>query len=57
MSKARKVVMYLTAVLGGSALIGCGGWGGFYEGLLHKGFVDNWWMDVVTDWLNEDLFG
>lgn len=35
---------------------GCGGFGDFGGGLLARGFVDNWWIDVVTDWLAEDLF-
>jgi hypothetical protein len=30
---------------------------GFGEGWFAKGFVNNWWVDVITDWLNEDLFG
>lgn len=33
---------------------GCG-MGGFGEGLLTKGFVNNWYADVIIDWLMEDL--
>jgi hypothetical protein len=50
-----KVLGYLAALLGGSiALSGCG-MSGFVDGLLRNGFVDNRYIDVVMDWLWEDL--
>jgi hypothetical protein len=33
----------------------CCGWGGWAEGFLKKGFIDNRYVDIVTDWLWEDL--
>ena len=55
MSKGRRILLALAALLGGGALSqGC--LGGFQAGLLAKGFTDNWLLDVLTDWLNEDLF-
>ena len=59
MSKGRRILLSLTALLGGLTLGGCLGGlglGDFQEGLFAKGFVDNWMLDVLTDWLNEDLF-
>ena len=56
--------MRKSRVLGGLAalmsgvLLGSGGcFGGFWEGIFAKGFVDNRWLDIFTDWLNEDIFG
>ena len=60
MSKGHRILLSLTALLGGLTLGGCLGGlglGDFQAGLFAKGFTDNWLLDVVTDWLNEDLFG
>lgn len=57
MLKRSKIVAFLAAAVTGSLLGGGCGFGGFGSGLLGGGFVDNVWLDVVTDWLNEDLFG
>jgi hypothetical protein len=54
MSNGRKLLLSVVALVSGAVLNGC--WGGFTEGLFAKGFTDNWVLDVVTDWLNEDLF-
>jgi hypothetical protein len=56
MSNGRKLLLAVFALLGGATLNGCLSWGGFTEGLFAKGFTDNWYLDVLTDWLNEDLF-
>ena len=54
MSNGRKLLLAVVALLGGGTLNGC--WGEFTSGLFAKGFTDNWYLDVLTDWLNEDLF-
>ena len=51
-----KVVAYAAAFLTGSVVWqGC--LNGFGAGLFSRGFVNNWWIDAFTDYLNEDLFG
>lgn len=59
MLKRSKILALVATAVTGIVYDGCG-WGlggGFAEGFLAKGFVDKWWIDVITDWLNEDLFG
>ena len=56
MLKRSKVLVFLATAVSGTLLgSGCG-FGGFGQGLFAKGFVDSWWLDILTDWLNEDLF-
>ncbi len=56
MIKKSKVVAYAAAFLTGSVVWqGC--LNGFGAGLFSRGFVDNWWIDAFTDYLQEDLFG
>ncbi len=59
MLKRSKIVAFIATAISGSLLGGgCGGGlGGFGEGLFRRGLVDNFFIDIVTDWLNEDLFG
>jgi len=58
MSNGRKLLLSVVALLGGATFNGClGDWGGFTQGLFARGFTNNWYLDVLTDWLNEDLFG
>jgi hypothetical protein len=63
MSKKTKIIGLVSSVMGGSWLFGCGcaipslGFGDFCEGLFTKGIVDNWCIDMITDWLAEDIFG
>jgi len=56
MLKRSKIVALLAMAVGSLHISGCG-LGGFADGFFAKGFVDNWWADIITDWLNEDLFG
>lgn len=56
MLKRSKIVALIATAMGSVFQLG-GCLDGFGEGLLAKGFVDKWWIDVITDWLNEDLFG
>ncbi len=59
MSKTTKILGAIAATLGGSTVFGgCGGLGleGFWEGLFTQGISDNWLIDMVLDWLREDLF-
>jgi hypothetical protein len=56
MLKSSKIVA-LIATAAGTVLAGGCGLNGFAEGFFAKGFIDKWWVDVITDWLNEDLFG
>jgi hypothetical protein len=54
MKKAR-LLAGLAALFAGSMLAsGC--LNDFWSGLFHRGFINNKWADLVTDWLNEDLF-
>jgi len=46
----------LAALLSGSLLQG-GCFSGFWRGMFAEGFTDNRWLDIFTDWLNEDIFG
>lgn len=54
--KKSKLLAGIAAILSGS-MLGGGCTDGFVEGLFRRGFIDNKFWDVVTDWLNEDLFG
>lgn len=54
--KKSKLLAGLAAVLTG-VMLGSGCTSGFTTGLFRRGFIDNKFWDVVTDWLNEDLFG
>ncbi|MBN1347156.1 MAG: hypothetical protein JXQ73_30975 [Phycisphaerae bacterium] len=62
MSKATKLAALVASVLGGSWLFACGcpcgglDLSGFCRGVFTKGIVDNWCIDMVTDWLREDIF-
>jgi hypothetical protein len=53
----RSKFLVLTALVAGGASLWQGCLGGFERGLFRAGWVDNWWLDVFTDWINEDLFG
>lgn len=55
--KKSKIMLGLSAILSGIVLGGGGCFSGFTTGLFRRGFVDNKTWDVITDWLNEDLFG
>ena len=55
MLKGYKIAALIAAAAGTLYAAGCG-LGGFPQGLLAKGFIDNWYIDAVTDWLMEDLF-
>ena len=55
MLKRSKISTFLAMAVSGCLLGGGCGLSGFGNGLLAQGFVDNWWIDVVTDWLAEDL--
>lgn len=57
MLKRSKIVAFLAAAVTGTLLGGGCGFGGFGSGLLSRGLTDNVWIHMVTDWLNEDLFG
>jgi TM2 domain-containing membrane protein YozV len=56
MIKKSKVVAYAAAFLSGSVI-----WQGCLSdigtGLFRRGFINNWWIDAFTDYLQEDLFG
>jgi len=61
MSKVTKVLGVIVTALGGSTVLnGCGwgdwGWEGFWSGIFTKGMVDNWLIDMIQDWLREDIF-
>ena len=47
----------LAALVAGGASLWQGCLSGFWSGWFSQGFMDNWWVDVFTDWLHEDLFG
>ncbi len=71
MSNKTKIFGLVASVMGGSWLFGCGcgclpkignpfcgaNFAGFCKGLFTKGIVDSWCIDMVTDWLAEDIFG
>lgn len=56
MLKRSKIAAFVAATVSATLFGGGCGWGGFGEGLFAQGIVDNVWIDIVTDWLNEDLF-
>lgn len=53
----RSKFMVLAALVAGGASLWQGCLSGVWGGMLARGWVDNWWLDVFTDWLAEDLFG
>jgi hypothetical protein len=58
MMKRGKLFAYLAAFLGGTTVFSsCAN--SFWSGWLRRGFVGEGfnWLDAITDWLNEDLFG
>ena len=57
MLKRSKIAAFVAATFSATLFGGGCGWDSFQRGLFGNGFVDNIWLDVVTDWLNEDLFG
>jgi hypothetical protein len=65
MSKLTKVFGIVVAALGGSTVFGGCGWGdglwstdGFWGALGGwKGMGGPWWVDLLQDWLREDIFG
>jgi len=57
MLKRSKIAAFVAAAVSATLFGGGCGWGGFSEGIFAKGLVNNIWIDIVTDWLNEDLFG
>jgi hypothetical protein len=61
MSKATKVLTLIASAATGTMLTcGCScpslDLSGFCKGLFTRGIVDNWCIDMVTDWLREDIF-
>jgi len=70
MSKRTKILGLVASIVSGSWLFGCGcslpklgcGCGpsfdlaGFCKGIFTKGMVDQWCIDMIFDWLQEDLF-
>lgn len=55
MIKRGKMLALAASLLSGAALFqGCSG---FWGGIFRNGFVDNKWLDIATDILNEELFG
>ena len=56
MLKRSKIAAFVAATVGATLFGGGCGLGGFGRGLFAQGFTGNIWIDVVTDWLNEDLF-
>jgi hypothetical protein len=54
--KKSKLLLGLSAIVSGIVL-GSGCFSSFSTGLLRRGFVNNKTLDIITDWLNEDLFG
>jgi hypothetical protein len=52
MSKMSKIAGLLVAALGGSTMAGCG----FWQGWVTEGIVDNRIVDMVLDWLREDIW-
>jgi hypothetical protein len=56
MLKCSKIAAFVAATVGATLFGGGCGWSGFGGGLFARGLTDNVWIDVVTDWLNEDLF-
>ncbi len=55
MSKTTKIVGLAVTALGGTTLFNGCGWGGFWDGIFQQGIVDNWLIDMVLDWLREDI--
>jgi len=53
----RSKFVALMATLAGGAALWQGCFNGFWSGWFRHGWVDNVWVDVFTDWLQEDLFG
>lgn len=54
--KMRKISGLIAATLGGSCLLNGCGWGDFWQGWVTEGIVDNRIVDMVLDWLREDIF-
>jgi hypothetical protein len=54
--KKSTLLLGLSAIITG-VVLGSGCFDSFTSGLFRRGFTDNKTFDVITDWLNEDLFG
>ena len=57
MLKRSKIAVFVATAVVGTLHHSCsvGGLGGFADGFLKKGFIDNWWIDGITDWWKEDV--